>query len=77
MRSNSCHSHQIAGWLAASVLLVFALARSQTAPGKGLEARPGFVCFHLEERRFHHADSHLGEQTVDVLISLRGLRLLP
>jgi hypothetical protein len=35
MRSNSCHSHQIAGWLAASVLLISALARSQTAPGKG------------------------------------------
>jgi DNA-binding beta-propeller fold protein YncE len=35
MRSNSCHSHQIAGWLAASLLLIPALACSQTAPGKG------------------------------------------
>jgi hypothetical protein len=37
-----------------------------------LELRPGLVCFHLEERRTHHADSHPAEQTVDVLISLRG-----
>ena len=39
MRLKSFHSHQIAGCLAASLLLIPALACSQTAPGKG-EAAP-------------------------------------